>query len=274
MNYYLSMNKQLDFVERMIKAAEYDAKNDSGISLIIGNRNGNTEWFTRKGNEARHYLSKTEEDLARQLAQVAYAKDFLKVAVIERRILADLCDKGLSRSAAVMYAHLAEPYARLSDMRKKLVHAYVLPVEEFVHQWENTAYQGKSFMPDTPLIFTEKGERVRSKSEKLIADKLLLLGVPYRYEYPVHLKRGALIHADFCLLDTKERTEVIHEHFGLMDHADYSNSVIWKISQYENNGFRMGDRLLCTFESGDQVLNVKDFEKVIRDRFHIYGQNR
>ena len=37
-------------------------------------------------------------------------------------------------------------------------------------KWYEEEYQGKEFKEGTPLILTEKGERVRSKSEKILAD--------------------------------------------------------------------------------------------------------
>lgn len=39
-------------------------------------------------------------------------------------------------------------------------------------------YKGKDFEDDSYEIITEKGERVRSKSEKIIADKLDLMDNP------------------------------------------------------------------------------------------------
>ena len=41
---------------------------------------------------------------------------------------------------------------------------------------------------DAPLLETSRGERVRSKSEVIIADTLDRLKIPYRYEFPHQLK--------------------------------------------------------------------------------------
>ena len=43
--------------------------------------------------------------------------------------------------------------------------------EEFVKQWEAVSYVPKGFEPNYPEYYTDKGERVRSKSEILIANK-------------------------------------------------------------------------------------------------------
>ena len=44
--------------------------------------------------------------------------------------------------------------------------------EEFIANWEKVQYQGKTFDDMAPELFTAKGERVRSKSELIIADIL------------------------------------------------------------------------------------------------------
>ena len=54
---------------------------------------------------------------------------------------------------------------------------------EYVTKWLAVEYRHKAFNPDTPPLFTENGERVRSKSEVIIAETLRGNGVPYRYEH-------------------------------------------------------------------------------------------
>ena len=38
--------------------------------------------------------------------------------------------------------------------------------EDKLQKWYETSYQGKEFREGTPVLLTEKGEQVRSKSEK------------------------------------------------------------------------------------------------------------
>ena len=44
--------------------------------------------------------------------------------------------------------------------------------EQRVKTWLSATYDGKEFQEGVPVILTEKGERVRSKSEKIMADYL------------------------------------------------------------------------------------------------------
>lgn len=120
------------------------------------------------------------------------------------------------------------------------------------------------------MIITEQGERVRSKSEKIIADKLYMLGIPYRYECPALMKgrRGNVtIYPDFTILRMPERREVYFEHFGLMDDADYVNAVMHKLDTYEKNGIYLGINLFFTHETSKRPLNTVVLDRLLREAF-------
>ena len=78
-------------------------------------------------------------------------------------------------------------YARLHPARRSLVTPLVYPDEDFVARWSAVKYAGRDFDADGPVLMTARGERVRSKSEIIIADALFRRGIPYRYEYPHEL---------------------------------------------------------------------------------------
>lgn len=265
--YTRPIQDQLAYVERLItKAARTIQKSPEG-HLIVRDKGSKTEWYMSRGEEGRVYLPKKEHALAQRLAQAAYAREFLKKAEAMRKELKQLEALGAERSASVMYHALSEPYEKLSVPRKQLVEAYVLPDEEFVRTWEQQAFEGKGFAPDAPMYLTEKGERVRSKSEKMIADKLFRLGLSYHYEQPIVLKGIGRLYPDFTLLDLMERCIVLLEHYGLMDDPEYRKSTFWKIDQYEMNGFPLGTLLLCSFESAEHPLDLTSIEQMLNARF-------
>ena len=110
------------------------------------------------------------------------------------------------------------------------------------------SYEGKPFSLEAPEIYSERGERVRSKSEKMIADMLNHMGLPYRYECPVVIRGVGTFYPDFTILDISERTQVYYEHF-------------------EKHGLSLGTNFFCSFESAGHVINLKHIEKVMRERF-------
>ena len=126
-------------------------------------------------------------------------------------------------------------------------------------------YTGKEFFDDTHVIMTERGERVRSKSEKILADKFFAMGIPYRYEYPVQLKGYGTVYPDFTLLNVRERKECYLEHFGMMDDPEYSEKAIKKLEEYAKNGIYIGKNLLVTFETRHKPLEMKVVEQMIKE---------
>lgn len=152
----------------------------------------------------------------------------------------------------------------------------VLPREDFIKQWEEEKQQLKEkmwsmvmksydeSMDDEEGVFTEKDEKVRSKSEKIIADKLNLMGIPYIYELPLHLDGLGYIKPDFTALNPDTREECIWEHFGMMENPEYASKAMNKLNVYARNGYTVGDNLIITMEGQSQPLNTRNLDKVIR----------
>ena len=76
-----------------------------------------------------------------------------------------------------------------------------------------------------------RGERVRSKSEILIANSLNEMNIQYRYEYPIRIS-NTTFYPDFYILNLRRRKEYIWEHFGRMDDIEYARNAIRKIRYF------------------------------------------
>ena len=114
--------------------------------------------------------------------------------------------------------------SNLHPSRRKLIDPLVLSDEEYVNRWIGMPYEKKPFEEGLAMIYTNRGERVRSKSEKIIADQLLKEGIPYRYECPIQLGQ-TIIYPDFTVLNKKTHKEFYLEHFGMMDDQNYCNKL-------------------------------------------------
>ena len=113
------------------------------------------------------------------------------------------------------------------------------------------------------MILTEKGERVRSKSEKILADSFYRKNIPYKYEKPLHLKGYGIVYPDFTFLSRKKEKEIYWEHEGMMDRQEYARTAVKKIESYQTNHIYMGDRLIITFETEQCPLNFRIVENLI-----------
>lgn len=126
-------------------------------------------------------------------------------------------------------------------------------------------YIPNPYPAEFPLQLTDRGEHVRSKSEKMLADKLYAMGIPYRYEAPLYLESNRTIYPDFTLLKIDTREEFYLEHFGMMNNSDYCEKAILKLNKYAQNGIYPGKNLLLTFETENISLDMKLVEQMLKE---------
>lgn len=202
------------------------------------------------------YIPKTNEDLIRRLAQKSYDEKILKLA--EKR-LSQI--KKITRDYAE--EEIEKIFLREHIERKKLIQPVEPTWEQQLEKWVAKEYKKKEFQADTPVILTDRGERVRSKSEKILADYFYRNGIQYKYECPLYLKGFGTVHPDFTFLSKKTKQEIYWEHDGRMDDPSYAQNAVRKIQAYEENDIYPGERLILTFETGRTVLDTKMIEKLV-----------
>ena len=226
-------------------------------SLRISHNNSSVLYYHREGIGDRRgkYITKDHIEVAKALAQKSYLDKSLKA--IDKEIYA--IDSYLKY---IPDKFCEEIFETLSDTRKSLVEPIWIPDVEYVDNWVRQEYIHKEIADDVPEFYTEKDERVRSKSEVIIANELLRAGVPYKYECPLII-RGVKIHPDFTILNVRKRKEIYWEHFGKMDDSDYANKTVFKKKLYLEGGFYHGDKFICSMESLKYPLSVKDIRKMI-----------
>ena len=206
------------------------------------------------GNEI--YISKTEKDLPKQLAQKDYNKAVIKKAETRlkqiQKIIQDYSDDEIEKI-----------YTSMHKERQALVTPIEAMWDQRIEKWYEEEYDGKEFREGTAVILTEKGERVRSKSEKILADSFYRKNILYKYEKPLHLKGYGIVYPDFTFLSRKKGKEIYWEHEGMMDRQEYARTAVKKIESYQTNHIYMGDRLILTFETEQCPLNFRIVENLI-----------
>ena len=240
---------------------QYYFVNESSGSKSSGSKSSDNELSVNKvgnykqnDNKSGRYIRKKNIDLIRKLAQKTYDQDVLKELIKKQKNIVTFLNS---------YRTNDDICNEVSEERKKLIIPWVYDEVEFRRKWEEEEYMGKGFDDNVPEIYTEKGERVRSKSEKILADKFYAMDIPYRYEYPIVLN-GIKIYPDFHVLNVRERKEYIFEHFGMMDIPEYSENVVKKINTYARNGIVIGEKLLFTCETNENPIDMRSVDKLIK----------
>lgn len=262
------LQEELIQLKKIVEKAEERLTSAPAGSLRVRSWNGRTEFYYKNDNtdnkkESRsngRYLKKQEESLAKELIQKDYDMAVIKRAKVRIKAIEKFLEVYEKTSLQQLYQNTA-------PKRKKMLEEAILSDEEYAKRWQEVVYEGKKFLDDEVEIITERGERVRSKSEKIIADKLYALGIPYRYEYPLVLNGNVRVYPDFTILKLPEREEVYLEHFGRMDDEDYVDSVMYKLSTYEKNRIYLGVNLFVTHETGKNPLNTRALDGMLKSLF-------
>ena len=155
-------------------------------------------------------------------------------------------------------------YEKMGKGKQKLIEPVIMPREQYREMWLNEEYQGKPFYEDNLDIRTDRGERGRSKSEKIIADKMYREDIAYRYEYPLEIPGWGTIYPDFTILDEENRRNLIYEHFGMMDDEEYANNAIAKLQLYADAGYFVGDNLFMTMETSKKPLASEVLDGIVK----------
>lgn len=203
------------------------------------------------------YLRKNEEELAHQLAQKEYDEKILRL--VEKRLRQ-------IRRIAEEYEddEIEKIFLREHEARQKLICPVEVTWKQQLEQWMSEKYEGKGFKEGTPIIYSDSGERVRSKSEKILADYFYHNNIPYKYEKPLVLAGYGVVYPDFTFLSKRTKKEIYWEHEGRMDDPGYAKSAIKKIESYENSNIYVGERLILTFETESSVLSRTSIERNVK----------
>ena len=115
--------------------------------------------------------------------------------------------------------------------------------------------------PDYLNTKTKRGEMVRSKSERFIADALYSFNLDYRYEEK--LKLGEIvIHPDFTIISPLNGKTYYWEHLGLADDPNYLADWFNRKELYGIHNIKEGKNLIVTTEK-----DKNRFDEIVKEYF-------
>lgn len=247
--------KEQNHLETIVNQVKERLESVPDGHLRISKDRNNIRYYQCTDGSNGIYIPKVEERLPRQLAQKTYDMKVLKKAETMLKQIKKMTKEYSDDE-------IEQVYKSLNKERQALIIPVEPTWEQTLAEWYLEEYEGKEFQEGAPLILTEKGERVRSKSEKILADFFYRKNILYRYEKPLHLKGYGIVYPDFTFLSKKTGQEIYWEHEGMMDKPDYARKAVYKIESYQNNGIYIGERLILTFETEQSVLNSKIVEQL------------
>ena len=244
------------------------SKRDQG-TLLRSTINGTIRFYEKRDTDSKRiYLGTNKNQVLKDLAQKQYEERILESAKEELLLLRD-CLKTLSEFDEC-HDSKAE-YKMLPEVLQQLVNPNLNYEDDYVIRWRKARFcRGR--ITENHIYDTLAKEKVRSKSEALIADRLFNAGIPYRYEQRLEFDSDIPgpedMHAyypDFTILDKRTRKIIYWEHLGKLGDPSYCRDNLPKLHDYMRHGIIQGKNLILTYESTDRPLLTGDIDILINE---------
>ncbi|MBQ9489782.1 MAG: hypothetical protein IKO41_06950 [Lachnospiraceae bacterium] len=239
-----------------IKKSISTAQNKSSEMLYCRKIRGYYQYYVGK-----EYVSKKKNEKRIQMLALKEYREKLN-PLLEKAI-------GHLKVAQKSLERLSEVYEQMHEGKQVLFEPDIIPLSKKIQDFNNVTYEGLPFAEsDKSDYHTYRGERVRSKSEKIIADELDRHGIPYHYEMPLLLRVDGQMkefHPDFTIMNVTTGEVKYLEHLGMMDNPSYYNNVLAKLDIYERNGLLIGRDVILLHESTVRPLNTRIIADYIQE---------
>lgn len=243
---------------------KYEKLNSSISSLPEGNllcvKNGNyTKWFISNGSNPI-YIPKSQKNTAELLA----LKKHYQFQLLELSKEMSILSKCISQ-----YEKIKSKSSDLLDdtsAYNSLIKTHFETYSEKISDWINSDYIHNTNHPEHLIHKTNSGEKVRSKSEVIIANALYSNKVPYRYECGVHFGDN-IFFPDFTICHPQTLEIYYWEHFGMMDNQSYRDNSYNKLKIYSNYGIIPSINLITTYETLSHPIDSEKIQQTISEYF-------
>ena len=260
-NYLEELRRRKISCEERLKAL----KGYEGVNLKRrASSSGNWHYCATSDKKVRSkYLGSSDSEEVIRVKEYRFLKKTL--SVIENNMaLIDKLSKGLkSTDYESIMSQLPKTYRDVKLGSNGENNAKATAWKERAEAFKN---RHSIYKPEELNKVTNDGSKLRSKSEVLIYNYLLSMGVTFVYELPLRLSTGT-IYPDFTLLSEIDyQTEIFIEHQGMMGNDFYRDRFAEKVYKYLRDGYVPGETVFFTFDRLDGGFDKTPIEDLIRLR--------
>jgi len=233
---------------------------------IIFHGKGKHLWFSvssgsrKDGNKQDQYISVKDKKTLKRYLNKKYCVAMKKLIETELKVLESFLEAYKPEQKYTLINQFPERVRSEIDV---VVKTY----KELGREWESMPYKKKpEEIPEHLQFVTKKGERVRSKTELIIANLLYDLGIPYRYECALIIN-GKIFYPDFTIFNPLTGEIFYWEHFGMMDEKNYCDNAISKMNLFGKTD--LYPNFIFSFESKDRPVNAEVLRNIMRCRLGV-----
>ena len=220
----------------------------------------------RPGAKRKTYLGSDRSEDVLNVKRFRYALKAIDVLNSNISLLENL----IANYIAPDYGHINDllPATYRTDLAKAAAHSYTHDMPPEAVAWmENLKIEKAKY----PLYRPEQlkhpamdGTMMRSKSEVIIANILLLSGISFVYEAPLFVS-GRNILPDFTILSLIDlKSEIIIEHQGMVFVEEYADKFIRTLKTYLQTEWIPNENLFFTFDDARGTLDPRQVISILR----------
>lgn len=269
LNYMIDIEDQKR--RRLVSLRKYDnlklkeQKRPSGKSYYSSYRGKNA-----KGEIRYKYIGDRASNDVLRIKEVHHLKKAL--AVLAKNVeLLDCILKKLEDVEADHINDLLPAVYRTSDFRQEM------SLNRIAAEWkrQREAYKATfpPFHPEELTVPTLDNTMVRSKSEALIYNFFLSLGLTFIYELPLETEVRTFF-PDFTILSEIDYRSVYRiEHQGMMSNDEYSELFKDRVCDYLRAGYVQGVNIFFTFDFYKGGVDLDPILDIVRLKIRPNAQN-
>jgi len=220
---------------------------------------------TRKGSKKKTYLGNERHEQVLGVKRYRYARKALKILDDDIELLDTLLSNYVQPDYNTINNMLPETYR--TDLHSAGGSEAVMPQEaiEWKRRLEGEKAKYPPYKPEQLKHPALDGTMMRSKSEVIIANILILAGIPFVYEVPIFIN-GNMMLPDFTILSLIDlKSEIIIEHQGMVYVEEYANKFIRSLKLYLQSEWVPNKNLFFTFDNAKEILDPNQVMSILRN---------
>ena len=216
--------------------------------------------------KSKRYLGNDLNEDVINIKRLRYVKEAASIMNRDIQLLEELIKNYIDTDYKTINSRLPKIYR--TDIARKGAGSLEASLPKEALEWkENLEKEKAKYPPYRPEQLKHpamNGTLMRSKSEVIIANMMLMAGIPFVYEAPMFIE-GQMLLPDFKILSMIDlKTVIIIEHQGMVFADDYANKFIRSVKQYLKSEWIPNQNLFFTFDNAKETLDVRQVTSILR----------
>ena len=219
------------------------------------------------GSKKGSYLGNESNETVLNVKRYRYAKKAVEIIETDIEVLEHLIRSYVSPDYSIINSRLPATYRTdLTADDSDESFSAALPPEaiKWMHALRKEKEQYPPYKPEQLKYEALDGTKMRSLGEVIIANFLLMAGIPFVYEVPMKIN-GELVLPDFRILSLIDlKTIITIEHQGMIFTEEYLLKYIRSLRLYLQSDLVINQDLFFTFSDKKGRFDIRQLTSIIR----------